>query len=85
MQGVTWEKPNYPKEDKKVFIPTDQELWLAVNSGNKPSLAFSLLIYETGARIQIPGIYDVGINVHETCLRKGRDLACRGIKLFSIL
>jgi len=49
--GIKWEKPRYRREDKKVFIPTDEELLLAVNSGTKPSIVFSRLVYETGARI----------------------------------
>jgi integrase len=49
--GIKWERPQYRKEDKKVFIPTDEELLLAVNSGTKPSIIFSRLIYETGARL----------------------------------
>ena len=49
--GIPWEKPHYRKEDKRVFIPSDEELWLAVNCGRKQSFAFSLLIYETGARV----------------------------------
>jgi len=48
--GIKWEKPQYRKEDKKVFIPTDEELLLAVNCGTKTSIVFSRLIYETGAR-----------------------------------
>ena len=48
--GITWEKPQYRREYKKVFIPTDEELQTAINSGNKTSVTFSKLIYETGAR-----------------------------------
>ena len=48
--GLTWEKPQYKREYKKVFIPTEEELQIAINSGNKTTLAFSKLIYETGAR-----------------------------------
>jgi len=49
--GIKWEKPQYRKEDKKVFIPTEKELLLAVNSGTKPTIVFSRIVYETGARI----------------------------------
>jgi len=48
--GKTWVKPEYKGEDKQIFIPTDQELQLAVNSGRKGSIAFNILEYETGAR-----------------------------------
>lgn len=48
--GKIWDKPNYRREDKPVFIPTDQELQLAVNCGQRESIAFSMLVYETGAR-----------------------------------
>ena len=43
--GMNWEKPNYRKEDKKIFIPTDEELLLAVNSGTKKTIIFSRLVY----------------------------------------
>ncbi len=49
--GIKWEKPQYRKEDKKVFIPNDKELLLAINSGTKQSIVFSRLVYETGARL----------------------------------
>ena len=48
---IPWEKPQYKQEHKRAFIPTDDELQLAVNCGRKTSLVFSLLIYETGARV----------------------------------
>jgi integrase len=47
---ISWEKPQYRREHKRVFIPTDQELQIAVNTGHKKSIVFSLLLYETGAR-----------------------------------
>jgi integrase len=49
--GIPWEKPVYKQEHKRAFIPTDEELKLAVNCGRKASYVFSLLIYETGARV----------------------------------
>ena len=48
--GITWEKPHYNIEHKKVFIPTFEELKIAINSGRKCTIAFSKLLYETGAR-----------------------------------
>jgi len=48
--GISWQKPDYKMEYKKVFIPTNDELQTAINSGNKTSVTFSKLIYETGAR-----------------------------------
>jgi len=48
--GLTWVRPKYKREDKQVFIPTDQELQLAVNCGHRESMTFSMLGYETGAR-----------------------------------
>ena len=48
--GMVWEKPRYKREDKPIFVPTDQELQLAVNTGYRESIGFSMLIYETGAR-----------------------------------
>ena len=48
--GISWERPHYKRENKKVFIPNDEELQLAINTGNKKSVAFSQLVYETGAR-----------------------------------
>jgi integrase len=47
----TWEKPDYKREHKQVFIPTDEELKIAINYGNKATVAFCKLIYETGARV----------------------------------
>ncbi len=49
-QGLTWERPQYKREHKKTFIPTNEELQTAINSGNKSSVTFSRLLYETGAR-----------------------------------
>lgn len=46
----TWEKPRYKHEDRPIFIPTEQELQLAINSGRKESIAFAQLLYETGCR-----------------------------------
>jgi integrase len=37
-------------EHKRVFIPTDEELQLAVNCGIKSNLIFSKLVDETGCR-----------------------------------
>jgi len=48
--GGAWEKPEFKCENKQVFIPTEQELQLAVNSGYKESVIFSKLLLETGAR-----------------------------------
>ena len=48
--GKTWTKPKYKQEHKEVFIPTDQELQLAINYGYKETIAFNQLGYETGAR-----------------------------------
>lgn len=49
--GIDWQKPNYKQEHKRTFIPTEDELKIAVNSGWKASHIFSLFIYETGARV----------------------------------
>ena len=49
--GGTWKKPSYRPEHKTVFIPTEEELQLAVNSGHKESIVFSKFLYETGARV----------------------------------
>jgi len=48
--GISWEKPDYKPEHKRVFIPTDEELHLAINTGRKKSVIFSMFLYETGAR-----------------------------------
>ena len=48
--GGKWEKPHYIPEDKQVFIPTEEELRCAVNTGHKESIVFSKFLYETGAR-----------------------------------
>ena len=48
--GISWEKPDYKTEHKRVFIPTDEELHLAINTGRKKSVIFSMFLYETGAR-----------------------------------
>jgi len=50
-QGLTWQKPDYKAEHKQVFIPTEEEMQLAINSGNRVSMIFSTLIYETGSRV----------------------------------
>ena len=49
--GIPWEKPQYKQEHKRAFIPTEDELKLAINCGRKASYLFTLLIYETGARV----------------------------------
>ena len=48
--GGTWEKPDYKPEHKQTFIPTEQELKLAMNSGTKENVIFSIFLFETGAR-----------------------------------
>jgi len=48
--GKQWTKPDYKPESKKPFIPTDEELSQVVMTGNKSSIAFSRLLYETGCR-----------------------------------
>jgi integrase len=48
--GLLWEKPHYKAEHKQVFIPTEQELSIIINNGRKDIFAFSLFLYETGAR-----------------------------------
>jgi integrase len=48
--GGKWEKPCYIPEHKQVFIPTEEELRCAVNTGHKESIVFSKFLYETGAR-----------------------------------
>jgi len=48
--GKTWVKPRYRPEAKTVFIPTDKEIQLAINSGYRESIAFVQLLYETGCR-----------------------------------
>ena len=48
--GIQWEKPIYRPEHRRVFIPTDEELKIIVNSGHKENFVFSLFLYETGAR-----------------------------------
>ena len=49
--GGKWKKPYYKKEHKQVFIPTQKELQLAINSGKKSSVVFSMFLNETGARV----------------------------------
>jgi integrase/predicted RNA-binding Zn-ribbon protein involved in translation (DUF1610 family) len=49
-KGGNWEKPNYVPEHKQVFIPSDEELRLAINCGHKESFVFVKFLYETGAR-----------------------------------
>ena len=48
--GKQWNRPNYKPESKKPFIPSDEELQQAIMTGTKTSIAFSRLLYETGAR-----------------------------------
>jgi len=48
--GGQWTKPKYRAEHKTVFIPTEDELQLAINSGHKESVVYSKFLYETGAR-----------------------------------
>ena len=48
--GGQWQKPKYRPEHKQVFIPTQEELKLAINSGIKESVIYSMFLYETGAR-----------------------------------
>jgi integrase len=48
--GGQWEKPEYKPEHKQVFIPTEEELRQAINTGHKESIVFSKFLYETGAR-----------------------------------
>ena len=48
--GGQWNKPNYKPEHKTVFIPTEEELKLAINCGHKISVIYSRFLYETGAR-----------------------------------
>ncbi len=48
---IPWEKPQYKQEHKRAFIPTDEELQLAINCGRKSSHVFTAFIYETGARV----------------------------------
>lgn len=45
-----WKKPNYKPEHKQVFIPTEKELQLAMNTGTKENIVFQKLLFETGAR-----------------------------------
>ncbi len=49
--GIQWERPQYKTEHKRVFIPTEQEIQTAINTGRKRSVIFSLFLYETGARV----------------------------------
>lgn len=51
IQGIQWEKPKYKPEHHQVFIPTEQELQIAINTGHKINMIFSELLYETGARV----------------------------------
>ncbi|MFZ7138182.1 MAG: tyrosine-type recombinase/integrase [archaeon] len=48
--GGTWTAPKYKPPHKQKFIPTESELRLAINSGTKESVVFSMFCYETGAR-----------------------------------
>jgi len=48
--GGQWQKPDYRPEHKTVFIPTEKELQLAINTGHKESVVFSKLLYEIGSR-----------------------------------
>jgi len=48
--GGQWNKPTYKPEHKQVFIPTEEELKLAMNSGHKVSFVYARFLYETGAR-----------------------------------
>ncbi len=48
--GGQWIKPDYKPEHKQVFIPTEEELNLAINSGTKESVIYSKFLYESGAR-----------------------------------
>ena len=48
--GGQWKKPDYKEEHKRVFIPNDEELKLAVNCGHKSSMVYVRFLYETGAR-----------------------------------
>ena len=48
--GGEWIKPDYKPEHKQVFIPTEEELNLAINSGTKESVIYSKFLYESGAR-----------------------------------
>ena len=50
-KGGIWKKPDYKREHKQVFIPTEEELKIAINYGQKSTVAFCSLIYETGARV----------------------------------
>jgi integrase len=49
-KGGKWEKPHYKPEHKQTFIPTQEELQLAINTGHKENFVFSKFLYETGAR-----------------------------------
>jgi len=49
--GREWNKPKYKTEHKQVFIPTNEELQIAINSGIRRSVIFSHFVYETGARV----------------------------------
>ena len=49
--GIQWKKPDYKKEHKRAFIPTNEELHIAINTGRKKSVIFSTFLYETGARV----------------------------------
>ena len=48
--GGQWTKPTYQPEHKTVFIPTEKELQLAINCGQKESVVYARFLYETGAR-----------------------------------
>ena len=49
-KGGKWEKPHYKPEHRQVFIPTEEELKLAINTGHKENFVFSKFLSETGAR-----------------------------------
>jgi integrase len=48
--GGKWKKPKYRPENRTTFIPTEEELTLAINCGHKESVIYSKFLYETGAR-----------------------------------
>ena len=50
-QALSWQKPNYKPYHQQVFIPTEEELQFATNSGLRPSISFSTFVYETGSRL----------------------------------
>lgn len=48
--GISWLKPQYKPEHKRAFIPTEEELQIAINTGQRESVIYSKFLYETGAR-----------------------------------